>query len=123
MMAGFWYLATPYSKFPGGIEAAWRLACREAGLLIRHGIPTYSPIAHSHAIASVTGMDPGCHDIWLPVDLPLLDASRGVIVLMAPGWQESKGMAMEMDRAWEAGKTIVYMEPGIVPAALLEPKS
>ena len=44
----FWYLASPYSKYPEGTQAAFEMACWQAGLLIRAGVPVFSPIAHSH---------------------------------------------------------------------------
>lgn len=49
--AGLVYLATPYSKYPRGIEAAFVDASRLAACLVRLGISVYSPIAHTHPIA------------------------------------------------------------------------
>lgn len=45
-MDGYWCLATPYSKVPGGIDAAFEAAAREAALYVKAGIPVVSPIAH-----------------------------------------------------------------------------
>lgn len=105
----YWYLATPYSKYPGGIEEAWRAACVFAGELIRHGIPVYSPIAETHPIAIHSGINPYSHDIWLPADKPKMDAAGGLIVAKLAGWQDSYGIAEEIKAFTKAGKPIVYL--------------
>lgn len=111
----FWYLATPYSKFPGGIDKAFEAACREAALLIRNGIPVYCPIAHTHPIAMVGEINPYDHDIWLPADGPFMDAARGLIVCQLPAWDTSYGIAEEINVFTAAKRPIVFMTPGVVP--------
>jgi hypothetical protein len=108
-----WYLATPYTNFPAGVEAASELACREAGRLLDAGIKVFCPIAHFHAIRRVIGPRP--HAFWLDADQPFMDAARGLIVLHAEGWQDSVGILAEIACFREAGKPIVPMIPGIVP--------
>ena len=120
---GFWYLATPYSNYPIGIEAAFKLACWQSGALIRAGVPVFSPIAHSHPIAMACRMDPLDHDIWLPLDMPMMDAARGLIVCMAEGWDTSYGVRVETETFRKAGKQIVYMRLGEVPAELIAPRA
>ncbi len=115
----FWYLATPYSKYEAGLEAAFRLACWNAAKLIQAGVRVYSPIAHTHPVAVHGGIDPYDHGIWLPADAPFMDAACGLIVLTAKGWEESYGIRCEIEAFQKAGKPIHYMEPGVVPAALL----
>lgn len=114
----FYYLASPYSKYPGGLDEAYRVACRAAALLIKAGVPVFAPIAHSHGPAMLGGIDPLSHDIWLPADEPMMRAAKGLIVLKAESWQDSYGMAEEIRAFEEAGKPIVYMEPGVVPEGL-----
>lgn len=118
-MSGFWYLATPYSAHPLGPNAAYRQACEQAALLIKAGVSVFSPIAHSHQIAKVGGIDPFSHEVWLPIDEPMMDAAIGMIQCRLPGWNTSRGMDYEIDRFAGAGKPIVVMEPGEVPALLL----
>jgi len=120
MTNSFWYLATPYSKYPGGLDAAFRLACEETARLIKADVPVYSPIAHSHPVAVAGDMDPLDHSVWLPADKPMMDAASGLIVLEADGWRESYGMACEIEAFRAAGKPIVHMTPGEVPAALID---
>ena len=42
------YLATPYSKYPAGLQQAFVDAAKLAALLLRSGMNVYSPIAHTH---------------------------------------------------------------------------
>lgn len=108
----FWYLATPYTKYAGGIEEAVKLACRETGRLIRAGVPVYSPIAHMHSIAIGSGMDPKDHTLWMKADESMMTAASGLIMLCAEGWDQSAGMQIEFEAFRNAGKPIVYMKPG-----------
>lgn len=111
----YWYLGSPYSKFPGGMEAAYRAVCLSAALLINNKVPVFSPIAHSHSIAVEGDVDPMDHSIWLPADEPLMKAAGGLIVLMMDTWQTSYGLSCEIRHFVEAGKPVVYMTPGVMP--------
>lgn len=114
----FFYVATPYSKYPLGLEVAFRDACRETALLIAAKIPAFSPIAHSHPIAKYSGMDALDHSIWLPADKPMMDAACGIVVVMMDGWGDSVGIEHEVAAFAKAGKPVVFMEPGKVPDEL-----
>ncbi len=116
----YWYLGSPYSLFPDGMDAAWQLACREAGRLAAARIPAYSPVAHSHPCALAAGLDPLDHELWMALDEPMMAAARGLVVLMAEGWESSKGVALEIAAFEAAGKPIHWMRPGAIPMELLE---
>jgi hypothetical protein len=114
----FWYLATPYSKYPGGLEEAYRLACKQTAILIKAGVSVFSPIAHSHGPAvhgEITLLD---HDIWLPFDQAFMDSAKGMIYLKAESHADSYGMSHELDYFISSRKQVVYMEPGILPEEL-----
>lgn len=117
---GFFYLATPYSKYADGLDAAFTDAAQQAALLVRAGVPVFSPIAHSHPIAMQGGIDPLDHAIWLPADEPFMRAARGLIVCKLVGWKASYGVSVEIRAFRKAGKPVVYMDPGVVPAGLAE---
>ncbi len=114
----YYYIATPYSKFPSGIEEAARVACIETARLMRAGVPCFSPIAHTHPIAMAAGVDPLDHSFWMPVDQPMMDAARGLIMLRMESWERSYGMAIELATFTKANKPVVWMDPGTVPAEL-----
>lgn len=111
----YWYLATPYSKYPEGIEAAFVAACVNHALLIKAGIPTFCPIAHTHGPATLGGIDPLDHKIWLPADAPFMHAAFGLIMCKLPSWEISYGMNAEREAFDAAGKPVVWMEPCIAP--------
>lgn len=112
----FYYLASPYTKFPGGLDAAYAAACEQTAILIRAGIPVFSPIAHTHGIALCGGIDPKDHAVWLPADAPFMRAAAALIVCKLPSWERSFGVRAEIDAFYEAGKPVVFMTPGEVPA-------
>lgn len=111
----FWYVGSPYSKYPRGITQAHIDVCKEVARLIMLGLPVYSPIAHTHAIALHGELDPLDHEIWLPADQPMMDAARGLIVLKMDGWEVSRGLRYEIDTFYGRGKPIVYLSPGAMP--------
>lgn len=108
-MTGFWYLATPYSKYPLGTMLAHQHACELAARLFRAGINVYSPIAHTHALAEIGGLD-GHFDQWAAFDEALIAASDGLIVAMMRGWRESAGIAAEIAICTRLDKPVRYME-------------
>lgn len=119
----FWYLATPYSKYPLGSAAAEKIACENAALLILAGIPVFSPIAHSHGIATHGVINPFDHEVWMALDRVFMKAARGLIVLKAEGWETSRGVNEEMKFFREANKPVWPMEPGHIPDSLMPPQT
>lgn len=115
----YWYLATPYKRYPGGPHAAFEEACRQAGVLVKARIPVFCPIVHTHLIAAVAGLDPFDITIWLPLDKPLIDAACGLIVCKMDTWNISDGIREEINHFITAKKPVVFMEPGILPGVFL----
>lgn len=107
---GFWYVATPYTKYPDGINAAFSEACRVTAFLIKSGLPVFSPIAHTHPVATHSDLDPLDYTIWQPADQPLVDAAQGIIVVRMPGWEASTGIRYEIEEFRKAGKPVLFMD-------------
>lgn len=99
-----WYLATPYTKYKFGLDRAHLDACRAAAGLIKRGVHVFSPVAHSHPIAILGDIDPVDHDLWMELDGRILKTCDGLIVLRMAGWDESRGIAVEMAAFKRAGK-------------------
>lgn len=116
----FFYLATPYSKYTAGLEAAFQEAAKQAAVLTRAGIPVFSPIAHTHPVAIHGNLDPLDHSIWLEADRTFMEAARGIIVCKMQGWDESYGVKFEIEAFERMGKPVFYMEPGVVPTEVLQ---
>lgn len=113
MSDALWYLATPYSKQPDP-EQAWQDACTAAAYLMKQNIRVFCPIAHTHAIATRGGDDlrkiaTGNHDFWLAHDLPMMERCQGLIIVQMPKWDESFGVAFEIEHFEKTKKPIVYM--------------
>lgn len=105
------YLATPYSKYPLGIEQAFEDAAALAAALVRAGIKVYSPIAHTHPIAVHGGIDPLDHAVWMPFDEAMMAKADLLIVAQMTGWEESKGIAIEIEVFERARKPIFLFDP------------
>lgn len=106
---GYWYLATPYSNYRGGLEIAFKHACDVAGELLKHGLHIYCPIAHTHPIAVNGGIDPYSHELFIPLDKHFMNHAHGLMVVQMPGWEESKGIEIEVDVFVEQKKPIVTL--------------
>jgi hypothetical protein len=112
VIQGYYYLATPYSKWPLGLEDANSVAQQLAAALLSIGVKVYSPIAHTHGIAAyVTGVDKRDHDFWLAADKPLLDAAGGLLIADLRGWRDSKGVTLEIQWAKEQKKPYWLLNP------------
>lgn len=105
------YLASPYSKYPMGLETASWMAELAAGKLMRMGFPIFCPIAHSHHISRTAEIDPMDWQFWKKVDLPMMAVSAALIVLKLETWEESIGVAEEIAYFTAAGKPVVYVTP------------
>lgn len=105
------YLATPYSKYVGGIECAFVDASKLAARLLRAGIKVYSPIAHTHPLALYGNIDPLDHAIWMPFDEAMMTVAQTLIVAHMDGWQDSFGISHEVKFFEAAGKPIFDLDP------------
>jgi hypothetical protein len=104
------YLASPYSHpDPAVREFRFREACRAAAKLMRRGQAVFSPIAHSHCIATY-GL-PTDWRFWEPFDRHQLECCNEVVVLTLDGWRESVGIQAEIRIAGECGKPVRYVAP------------
>lgn len=107
------YLASPYSA-PTEQERILRFneACRAAAKLMRDGLTVFCPISHSHPIAmhmpSKYSMD---HEFWMRQDLPILVKCARMYVLRLSGWEQSKGVAKELEFAVNQGIPVIYIDP------------
>lgn len=103
------YLATPYSKFPGGMHEAYVAACQIAGFLIKDGVHIFCPIAHSHAVCDCAGLDPTSHAIWNEQNAPFMESCDAIIVAQLPSWEFSIGIEHEIKTFRGAGKPVYYV--------------
>lgn len=107
----FIYLATPYSKFKGGIEEANRLASLYAGEFIKEGLPVFCPIAHSHSISVHGNLSAKDHGVWMPLDFAFCDAAFALVIATMDGWDESYGINEEIKYMTKLRKPIYEWQP------------
>lgn len=106
----FAYLASPYSHPEKEVrQERFRAACKAAAQLMEGGRGVFAPIPHSHPIEEFVNTNN--HDFWMRQDYPLLIAANELVVLMLPGWEQSKGVAEEIRVFKLLGRPITYMEP------------
>ena len=113
----YFYLATPYSRYPHGLRAAWQEACRNAAILAEAGVPIFSPIAMTYGMENYLNKD---HAFWMGVDRPMMESAKGCIMCRMQSWDVSRGMAQELQIFQEAGKPVIWMDPGVIPDEFLE---
>ena len=106
---GFLYLASPYSKYPAGMEQAFRDAAVAAAWLLRRGVHAFCPITHSHPIATYGALPLADHGFWLPAAWPMMNAARGIVVCQMPTWDQSFGIQHELDVFRFANKPVEYL--------------
>ena len=105
------YLAIPYSSDNALIrEYRFQLANKIAAKLMNNGYLVFSPISHTHPIA-IAGNLPKDWEYWKNFDKAYLNYCHKIIIIMAEGWKESKGVQGEIEIAKELGLEIEYIEP------------
>lgn len=103
-LGGFFYVATPYTKYVEGHHQAWHDAVAVTVSLMKHGIEAFSPIVHSHHLAYLGGLDAEDGVYWAARCKPFLDAASGLLLAGLPGWEESAGCKVELAEMRAQGK-------------------
>jgi hypothetical protein len=111
---GLIYLASPYNHADEEVrERRFHEVCYFASVLMRGGVKLFCPIAHTHPIAEAGGLPKGW-DYWGEYDKLMLAACSGLWIAPIDGWQESVGVAGEVEIAKARGLPIRYvmLHPG-----------
>lgn len=105
------YLASPYSLYPHGLQAAFEEASRISAKLLIAGVKNYSPIAHTHGLAIYGNLDPMDARIWFPLNDTMMAICDVLIVARMPGWSESVGVAREIEHFRDRRRPIYGLDP------------
>lgn len=107
---GYHYIASPYThndpmvrqrRFEKALDfTVW--------LALKYRMWGFSPIGHSHHMSSLHPELPYTFEFWDNWNRAMIRPAVSMIVLQIPGWEESKGIAAEMEYCKEIGKP-VYM--------------
>ena len=114
----YWYVATPFTKYPHGHEAAYKLACVETARFAAAKIPVMSPIIQGWGLYKFGGLPAVDAEMWRRINRPLMEVAKGCLVVMADGWDVSEGVAEEIDWFRSVGKQVRYSAVGAVPTGL-----
>src|ERR1700704_5407942 len=109
-MNKLYYLASPYSLYPGGKQEAFELVCKKAAELMVLGHLVFCPIAHSHPIEQLGMKETHSGDFWLKQDFAILKHCDELLVYMMPGWKQSTGLAAELKFAEFNNIPITFLE-------------
>jgi hypothetical protein len=115
-MSGFWFLATPYRTFPGGLDAAFDAAAEQLAVLANADIPTYSLVTQMHPAIVHGAPSPLDGGFWERFSAPVIRHAEGLIVCELPGYEKSTGIQGEIEAFEALGKPVVRMQPGTAPA-------
>lgn len=103
------YVASPYGDSePEAMRLQrYSAALGVCGRLIDCGVRAYSPIVHTHNIAEAGHKPP---DGWYAHDLDMLGRFDALVVAMIPGWDRSRGVGLEMERAGQLNMPVLFVE-------------
>jgi len=103
------YIAVPYShKNKETVLDRVEKFCRADAIFIASGLITVSPIS-KHFILDYQNL-PGNWIYWQRYSFELLKNCKGIIVLMLEGWEESIGVACEIEYAKNSSIPIYYCD-------------
>jgi hypothetical protein len=103
------YIAVPYSHPSARVRRErFMVVNKVAGNLMKRGYIVYSPISHTHPIASACKL-PSDWKYWQRVDTAYLRCSNRLIVLCLDGWRESVGVQAEIKLAKKMKIKINYI--------------
>ena len=109
---GLVYLATPYRKYPRGLEMAFYDATMISGILTyRFGVKLFCPITHGHPMTKIACLPADDHKFWMEQDRPFMERSDALVVARMEGWDKSEGVAEEISffRSWN--RPVFHLDP------------
>ena len=106
---GVIYVASPYWHQNPSVRRARADAAQAvtSGMILR-GEPVFSPIVYSASIQERGGVRPA--QGWYEFDLNFLAVARSMTVLEIPGWEQSRGILIELGFARARGIPLERMD-------------
>lgn len=101
------YIACPYSLYSDK-EIPFNAVTYTAAELLLAGNIIYSPITHTHPMATSRGL-PEHFDFYQELDEFYLNRSDILAILTIEHWEDSRGIAHEMQLAQGLNKPIIYL--------------
>lgn len=109
------YLASPYSTpIKTVMEDRVQKAQQFTMACIQQGLPVFSPIVYFHPIAMALQL-PTDAGFWHNMNMSFLRRCDVIFVLRLTGWEQSKGMKVELNAAKILGIQQVHYGPDFKP--------
>lgn len=109
-MAGFVYLASPYSHPDAAVrQQRFEAAIKVVAMLMNRHEFVLSPVVHNHPVAEQESL-PGSWDFWEPYCTAFLRTADKLLVLKLDGWDVSSGVLAEIEIAHQLNLPVEYME-------------
>ena len=110
---GLIYLASPYTKYPTGREAAFQEASRLTAVMLEHDFNVFGPITYSHPLtpflrARTVDQE---HEFWMRIDREIFRKCDAIVVAMMEGWPSSKGVTEEIAWFRWANRPVWFLDP------------
>lgn len=108
--SGYWYLASPYSKWED-LDLASNLVAHYQARIMGMGVIAMSPIPGSHAV-TVQGPFAGDWHTWAQLDEALIanPLCKGMLIAGMDGWDESVGVTAERGICLKHEKTVYLLD-------------
>lgn len=104
------YLASPYTNSDRAILIAnYEKISEVAAKLIEEGNMVYAPVSYGHNLCNFRVL-PTNWEFWMDLCFNFLTRCDKMVICMIPGWEESKGIAAEIEICKEHNIPIEYLE-------------
>lgn len=108
---GLIYLASPYTLYAKGLNAAFEDVTELAGKLVKLGLGVFAPITYGHPLTTHGAVNALDENIWYPLNDTFLHKADCLLVARMTGHQSSKGIAREISYFEMIGKPVFFIHP------------
>lgn len=106
------YLATPYSLYPDGPDAAVSECEKIAGELAVEGVCVFPAIASGAALVrGCPDLDPNDNEFWFEHNSSEMEDCEYLLIAEMRGWKESIGIHDEKEWFQSCGRPVFYLNP------------
>jgi len=106
----YYYLASQHARHPKGQLQAEYETNVAFSTCLASGIPCFPPVLLGQRALCLLS-----HEAWMKFNSPFMHNAHGLIVLVQPGVEHSRGVAMEIEFFQKEGQPIFWMPDPALP--------